>query len=71
MLISNRPDFSGAAWEPYALSKAWTLVETYGLATVYVRYMDAVGNESDTYAATIWVGQDPSIKTIYLPLIQK
>ena len=71
MLISNQPDFSGAAWETYATSKPWTLDETYGLATVYVKYRDAVGNESDTYAATIWVGRDPALKILFLPLVRK
>jgi len=71
MLISNNPDFSGADWETYATSKAWTLGQTYGLASVYVRYMDVIGNESDTYVATIWVGLDPTIKPMYLPLINR
>jgi hypothetical protein len=71
MLISNHPGFIGAAWEPYGTSKAWALEETYGLATVFVKYRDAVGNESETYAATIWVGRDPSIKTVYLPMVNK
>jgi hypothetical protein len=71
MLISNHPDFGGAAWEPYVASKIWILEETYGLATVYVKYRDAVDNESDTYAATIWVGRDPAVKILYLPLVRK
>jgi Mg-chelatase subunit ChlD len=69
MLISNNPDFQGAAWEPYGTSKHWTLVQTYGLASVYVKYMDAVGNVSDTYVATIWVGRNPSVVPLLLPLV--
>ena len=57
MMISNNPDFSGAAWEPYGTSKPWVLAQTSGLATVYAKYKDAVGNVSETYAATIWIGQ--------------
>ena len=71
MLISNDPAFNGAAWESYGTSKPWTLAQTSGLATVYVKYMDAGGNASDTYTASIWVGQlDPAVKPpLYLPLV--
>jgi len=71
MLISNKPDFSGASWEAYATSKPWTLGQTYGLASVYVRYRDTLNNESDTYVATIWVGRNPFISPIYLPVIRR
>jgi hypothetical protein len=71
MLISNNPDFSGADWEPYDTSKPWTLRQTYGLASVYVRYMDVVGNESETYVATIWVGRNAATAPIYLPLMRR
>jgi len=39
--------FTGAALESYAASMPWTLAQTSGLATVYVKYMDAGGNISD------------------------
>jgi hypothetical protein len=71
MLISNNPDFSGADWETYATSMPWALRQRYGLASVYARYMDAVGNESDTYVATIWLSRNPSIQPIFLPLIRR
>ncbi len=72
MQISNIPDFSGASWEPYATSKTpWTLGQTSGLASVYVRYKDAIGNVSDTYVATIWVGSSPFMQPLFLPLIQR
>ncbi len=70
MLISNDPAFSGAVWEAYATSKAWTLDQSSGMATVYVKYMDATGNTSDTYTATIWIGQDPAVSpSLFLPLV--
>jgi hypothetical protein len=71
MMISNNPAFLGGAWEPYATSKPWALAQSSGLATIYVKYMDAVGNVSDTYVATIWIGQDPAtgVQPIYLPLV--
>jgi hypothetical protein len=69
MVISNAPDFSGAVWEAYGTSKPWTLAQDAGLASVYVKYRDAVGNESDVYVATIWVGSGPGSLPIYLPLV--
>ncbi len=70
MMVSNDPAFNGAAWESYGTSKPWTLAQTSGLATVYVKYMDAEGNVSDTYTASIWVGQrDPAVKPLFLPLV--
>jgi hypothetical protein len=71
MLLSNNPDFSGASWEPYATSKAWTLDQTTGLAAVYVRYRDAAGNESDTYVATIYVGTGPIFTSMFIPMVSK
>lgn len=71
MMISNSPDFDGVSWEVYATSKPWTLAQGSGLASVYVRYRDALNNESDTYVATIWVGSGPGLQPIYLPMIQR
>ncbi|MFZ6028687.1 MAG: VWA domain-containing protein [Chloroflexota bacterium] len=72
MLISNDPAFAGASWEAYATGKPWTLAQASGLATVYVKYRDAAGNESDTYVATIWVGNRPGASaTVYLPIVIK
>jgi hypothetical protein len=69
MMVSNDPSFAGSAWEAYANSKPWTLGQTSGLATVYVRYRDATGNVSETAVATIWIGRDPATKPIFLPLV--
>jgi hypothetical protein len=71
MLISNSPDFDGAVWEAYNTSKPWTLGQTSGLASVYVKYRDALNNESDIYVATIWVGSGPGLQPIFLPLVSK
>ncbi len=71
MMISNAPDFSGAVWEPYADSKPWTLAQDAGLASVFVKYRDAVGNESEVYVATIWVGSGPGFLPLYLPIIKR
>lgn len=49
MMISNRPDFVGAAWEAFAQKRAWDLGAGN---SVYVRFKDNAGNVSATYSAT-------------------
>ena len=68
MMISNNPGMADGVWEPFSETRAWTLGVGDGLATVYVRYRDAHGNESETVAATIWVVQ-PTLHPIFLPMI--
>jgi len=43
MVISNSSDFSGATWETYAVSKAWTLTSGDGTKTVYIKFQDSAG----------------------------
>jgi hypothetical protein len=64
MLISNRSDFTGASWEPYATSRGWTLDSN---KTVYVRYRDNAGNVSQTYSASLPGG----VWSSFLPLVVK
>jgi len=71
MQIRNDPNFNYNDWEPYITSKPWRLGLANGLASVYVRYQDATGNQSKTYVATIWIVRDPSVKEFYLPVINK
>jgi Mg-chelatase subunit ChlD len=72
MMINQRSDMQGGVWEPYATTKAWTLNQSTGLASVFVKYRDAAGNESEVYAATIHVGAgSPGLHVIYLPLIRR
>jgi hypothetical protein len=52
MEISNNSDFSGASYESFMTSKAWTLPTTDGDKTVYVRIKDTSGNVG-TYSDTI------------------
>jgi Mg-chelatase subunit ChlD len=61
MKIGNEGDLDDGVWEPFAPSKSWTLSQTNGLASVFVRYRDAAGNVSDIYPATIRV--DPTAVT--------
>ncbi|HZY43920.1 MAG TPA: hypothetical protein VFF70_04145, partial [Anaerolineae bacterium] len=72
MMISNRSDMQGGAWEPYAIAKAWTLDQASGLASVFVKYRDVASNESQVYAATIHVGPgSPGLHDVYLPVITR
>jgi hypothetical protein len=49
MIISNRADFSCAAWVNYATTSAWYVPP--GVTTVYVKFRDNAGNVSTTYSA--------------------
>ncbi|MDP9437993.1 MAG: Ig-like domain-containing protein [Actinomycetota bacterium] len=40
-------------WEPYATTKAWTLVGANGTKTVFAQYRDGAGNVSETASDTI------------------
>lgn len=48
---NNNPTWS--AWEAYATTKSWSLSSGDGQKTVYVKFKDASGVESDTYSDTI------------------
>jgi len=71
MMISNHADMTGGVWEPYSLTKPWTMSPTLGLAAVFVKYRDAAGNESPVYPATISVGMGPGIFRVFAPTIIK
>ncbi|MBU4579911.1 fibronectin type III domain-containing protein [Patescibacteria group bacterium] len=43
MTISNNSNFTGAVWEAYATSKAWTLTSGDGTKTVYIKFQDIYG----------------------------
>jgi RHS repeat-associated protein len=53
MHVWNDGQSEPTAWESYATSKSWTLRDLDGVRTVYVRFRDAVGNESPVYQDTI------------------
>jgi hypothetical protein len=61
MRLSNRPDFAGAAWEPYATTRAWNLGNN---TSVYVQFRDYAGNISQTYVAS-------QQTAIYLPMLSR
>ncbi len=53
MMVSENYDFSWAVWEPYAISRLYTLSEGDGAKRVYVKFKDGWGNESITYSDAI------------------
>ena len=55
MMVSNDACFTGAAWEPYAADKAWTLDADQGWRSVYVKTRDAISRTA-TVSDTIYLG---------------
>ncbi len=51
VLVSNEGDFAGAQWQVYTTGLNWW-VSDKGTTTVYVKYRDRAGNESQVYSAT-------------------
>ncbi len=46
MIICNYEDFSGCDWEEYTTVKNWELTSGDGVKDVYIKFKDAVENES-------------------------
>lgn len=65
MLVSENSTFVGASWEVFTSSKTVTLSAGDGTKTVYVKYKDDAGNESEVYSSSIVV--DTVIPTL-IPL---
>jgi hypothetical protein len=59
MLISNRPDLSGAMWQAYASPIDWTLEAGDGVKMVYVKFRDKAGNESHVASDSIILDTTP------------
>lgn len=53
MLIGNDAGFTDAAWEPFSGTRAWTLPDGDGAKTVYARFKDAAGNETQAVSDSI------------------
>jgi hypothetical protein len=67
MLLANDSGFTGSAWQAFVPTANWTLAPDpeSGIATVFVRYRDAAGNESPTtYHDAIEVVSSLSVGTI-------
>ncbi|MCS7004449.1 MAG: hypothetical protein NZM38_03895 [Cytophagales bacterium] len=63
MSISNDPGFLDAKWEPYATSKSWILAGEDGIKTVFVKFKDWAGNESQTVVDNIILDRKPPYET--------
>lgn len=60
VLLSNDPDFIGAAWRPYHPGWIdWTLVGGDGTKTVYARFRDGAMNTTATVTGTIELDTTP------------
>ncbi|MDW8286695.1 MAG: hypothetical protein RMJ89_01355 [Flammeovirgaceae bacterium] len=60
MIISQSPDFKGAKWEPYTpIATARSVDPTNGPKTIYVKFRDPAGNESEVYSASIILDNVP------------
>lgn len=60
MMISNDDsNFASSSWEDYLTSKSWTLTDTDGTRTVYIKFKDAYGNESASANDTIILDTTP------------
>lgn len=53
MMISESSTFTGASYEPYAATKNFTLGNGDGTKTIYVKYIDVAGNETNAISDTI------------------
>ncbi|PJA15529.1 hypothetical protein CO112_03570 [Candidatus Dojkabacteria bacterium CG_4_9_14_3_um_filter_150_Dojkabacteria_WS6_41_13] len=53
MKLSESATFTGASWEAYATSKAFTLTGVDGSETIYAKFKDAAGNVSEVVSDTI------------------
>lgn len=53
MMIGNDSGFTGAAWEPFSNTRAWTLSDSDGTKTVYAKFKDTAGNETQAVSASI------------------
>ncbi len=60
MMISNTEDFNGAVWVGYNIEMpAWNLLPNEGEKTVFVKFKDLIGNESEVTHAKIKLDKTP------------
>ncbi len=56
MMVSNHGNFAGASWQPIATTLPWNLAPgADGFATVFVKFRDQAGNESNAVTDEILV----------------
>jgi hypothetical protein len=49
MMISTDPAFTGAQWQPFETRQSWPVADRTE-PSVYVRFRDRAGNQSETYS---------------------
>lgn len=59
MRVSNDGVFDTEAWDAFVTSKQWTLDTGDGPKTVYVRFRNSAGNESNTATAAVTLDTSP------------
>lgn len=65
MIISENSDFSGASYEAYATNKSLELSAGSGNKTVYVKFKDEAGNQSEVISDSIILDMDrPTIEIV-------
>lgn len=64
MMLSNNPNFQGGKWEPYQTSRKWRLEDEDGLRSVYVKFRDKAGNESEATTDFIRLDRIPPTGSI-------
>ena len=54
MMLSNSNDFTAVSWETYSAAKTWTIASgADGTKTVYVKFSDDAGNETEVCSDSI------------------
>jgi uncharacterized delta-60 repeat protein len=53
MIICNTDTFTNCSWEPYSISKSWSLSNLDGSKTVYIKFRDSYGRVSDIYEDSV------------------
>lgn len=66
MLLSNRADFAGSSWLPFADENAWTLPPHEGPHTVHVLLRDLAGNTTQSQAGITLDRSPPAALSIHI-----
>lgn len=61
MQVSENNAFAGAAWEPYATLRLWTLSAGDGPKTVYVRFRDEAGHVTSFVSDSVTLDQSAPV----------
>ena len=64
MQVSNDPDMTDAAWEPYHSSRSWILEPGDGMRTVYARFRDTADNMSGIVSDDIEMDTRATIEVV-------